>query len=96
MSEMDSETHAKPRMIPAQEAIALARGFLEGAVGVSQARVEGISIPSDGGWSVEFAAFLSNPNFGVENGGMKRQVYDEAGFVVTLDAQGNVRGMSKV
>lgn len=96
MSDMETETPAKPRMIPAQEAIALARSFLESAVGVSQARVEGVSIPSDGGWSIEFAAFLSNPNLGVENGSMRRQVYDEAGFVVTLDAEGNVRGMSKV
>lgn len=96
MSNIETETPQKSRMIPAQEAIALARGFLESAVGATQARVEGVAMSSDGGWSIEFAAFLSNPNLGVENGSMRRQVYDEAGFVVTLDAEGNVRGMSKV
>lgn len=81
--------------ITAREGIAAAREFLETVVEVSKVRVEGVSISSEGGWIIQFAAFLSNPNLEVESGGIKREVFDEVEYSVTLNADGTVQNMAK-
>lgn len=66
MNEMDTEILANARMNPAQGAIALGAAFWK-ARRREPGSGAGISIPSYRGSSLEFAAFLSDPNFGVKN-----------------------------
>ena len=84
-----------PKTIAAREAIVSAREFLETVMDGVRSRVEGVSPLQDAGWVVTFTVFVSNPNLGAENGGLKREVLDELTFAVTLDADGAVRDMSK-
>lgn len=90
-----SRSTSSKQSLTVQEAISIAHEFIESVVEGANARVEGATGEGDGGWSVKFAAFLSNPNLGVEIGNMKSEVFDEVSFVVTVDANGTVRNMTK-